>query len=177
VQVAASRAGDFDDKPWFAHLNSSKRSLAVDLKRPESRELIDPLLRWADVVVENFSPGTMEKLGLGYAQLAARNPAVVMASGSVYGQSGPLSQEWASMRRGVGRALLTGWLTAIGDRAVRIGDVIVPYVMSACIAAALVHRRDGSRLPHRCGDVRDLRATDARGLLAAQRRAGGAPRQ
>ena len=72
VQVAASRAGDFDDKPWFAHLNSSKRSLAVDLKRPESRELIDPLLRWADVVVENFSPGTMDKLGLGYAQLAAR---------------------------------------------------------------------------------------------------------
>ena len=59
--------GNFDDKPWFAHLNTSKRSLALDMKRPESREVLDPLIRWADVVVENFSPGTMHKLGLDYA--------------------------------------------------------------------------------------------------------------
>ena len=74
VQVSASRADDFDDKPWFAHLNTSKRSLALDLKRPESREVLDPLLGWADAVIENFSPGTMDKLGLGYAQLSARHP-------------------------------------------------------------------------------------------------------
>ena len=42
VQVSASRADDFDDKPWFAHLNTSKRSLTIDLKRPESREVLDP---------------------------------------------------------------------------------------------------------------------------------------
>jgi crotonobetainyl-CoA:carnitine CoA-transferase CaiB-like acyl-CoA transferase len=64
VQVSVSRADDFDDKPWFAHLNTSKRSLAIDLKRPESREVINPLLGWADAVMENFSPGTMDKLGL-----------------------------------------------------------------------------------------------------------------
>jgi hypothetical protein len=45
------------------------------MKKPEARELIDPLIDWADVVVENFSPGTMKKLGLDYDALAARNPA------------------------------------------------------------------------------------------------------
>src|SRR5581483_3332631 len=69
VQVGASKPGELDDKPWFAHLNTSKRSLALDLKRPESREVIDPLLEWADVVVENFSPGTMAKLKLDYASV------------------------------------------------------------------------------------------------------------
>ena len=54
VQVAASRAGDFDDKPWFAHLNTSKRSVALDLKRPGALVLLQPLIDWADVVVENF---------------------------------------------------------------------------------------------------------------------------
>src|SRR5208282_5250831 len=59
VQVGVSSPKDLDDKPWFAHLNTSKRSLALDLKRAEARELLDPLIRWADVIVENFSPGTM----------------------------------------------------------------------------------------------------------------------
>lgn len=146
VQVSASSAGDFDDKPWFAHLNTSKRSLSLDLKRPESRELLDPLLQWADVVVENFSPGTMDKLGLGYAELAARNPGLVMASGSVYGQTGPLAQQWGVDGTGgalSGRTLLTGWpdRDPVVPGAVPYGDVIVPYVMAACIAAALAHRR------------------------------------
>ena len=74
VQVAASRADDLDDKPWYAHLNTSKRSLTLDLKRPESREVLGPLLGWADAVIENFSPGTMDKLGLGFAQLVGKSP-------------------------------------------------------------------------------------------------------
>ena len=65
-RLRASRAGNLDDKPWFAHLNTSKRSLALDLKQPASREVLEPLIDWADVVVENFSPGTLEKLGLDY---------------------------------------------------------------------------------------------------------------
>src|SRR5690606_16810145 len=94
VQVSASQAGNFDDKPWFAHMNTSKRSLSLNMKDPRSRDVLDPLIDWADVVVENFSPGTMKKLGLDYDALAARNPSIVMVSGSVYGQSGPMSQEW-----------------------------------------------------------------------------------
>lgn len=153
VQVKVSRAGDFDDKPWFAHLNTSKRSLTLDLKRPESREVLWPLVDWADVVVENFSPGTLDKLGLGYAALSARNPALVMVSGSVFGQTGPLAQEWGVDGTGAalsGRTYLTGWpdRDPVIPGAVPYGDVIVPYVMAACVAAALQQRRGSGRGCH-----------------------------
>jgi crotonobetainyl-CoA:carnitine CoA-transferase CaiB-like acyl-CoA transferase len=146
VQVSASRADSFDDKPWFAHLNTSKQSLALDMKQPASREILNPLIEWADVVVENFSPGTMHKLGLDYARLAERNPNIVMVSGSVFGQTGPLAQEWGVDGTGAalsGRTLLTGWpdRAPVIPSAVPYGDVIVPYVMAAAVAAALNHRR------------------------------------
>jgi crotonobetainyl-CoA:carnitine CoA-transferase CaiB-like acyl-CoA transferase len=145
VQVAASRPDSFDDKPWFAHLNTSKRSLALDLKMSASREVLDPLIEWADVVVENFSPGTMTKLGLDYDRLARRNPGIVMVSGSVFGQTGPLAQTWGVDGTGAalsGRTFLTGWTDRdpVIPGAVPYGDVIVPYVMAAAAAAALEHR-------------------------------------
>jgi crotonobetainyl-CoA:carnitine CoA-transferase CaiB-like acyl-CoA transferase len=150
VQVGVSKAGDFDDKPWFAHLNTSKRSLALDVKRPEAREVLEPLIQWADVVVENFSPGTMAKLGLDYDHIARRNPAIVMVSGSVYGQTGPLAQEWGVDGTGAalsGRTFLTGWpdRDPLVPGAVPYGDVILPYVMAAVVAAALQRRRETGR--------------------------------
>lgn len=153
VQVSASRQGNFDDKPWFAHLNTSKRSLALDLKQPGAREILDPLIEWADIVVENFSPGTMDKLGLGYAALAARNPSIIMVSGSVYGQTGPLAQEWGVDGTGgalSSRTFLTGWADRdpVVPGAVPYGDVIVPYVMAATAAAALERRRHDGRGCH-----------------------------
>jgi len=146
VQVAASKAGDFDDKPWFAHLNTSKRSVALDMKRPGALGVLLPLIDWADVVVENFSPGTMAKLGLDYDTLVRRNPALVMVSGSVYGQTGPLAREWGIDGTGAalsGRTYLTGWADRgpVMPGAVPYGDVIVPYVMAASVAAALESRR------------------------------------
>ncbi len=146
VQVGASKQGDMDDKPWFAHLNSSKKSLAIDLKRPESREVINGLVKWADLVVENFSPGTMAKLGLGYEDLKAMNPDIIMVSGSVYGQSGPLSQEWGVDGTGgalSGRTYLTGYKDSgpLVPGAVPYGDVIVPYVMAAAASVALNRRQ------------------------------------
>jgi crotonobetainyl-CoA:carnitine CoA-transferase CaiB-like acyl-CoA transferase len=153
VQVSASRAGSLDDKPWFAHLNSSKQSLALDMKRPESREVLEPLIRWADVVVENFSPGTMAKLGLDFENLRRRNPAVIMVSGSVFGQTGSLAQEWGVDGTGAalsGRTFLTGWpdRDPIVPGAVPYGDVIVPFAMAAATAAALQYRRTTGRGAH-----------------------------
>jgi crotonobetainyl-CoA:carnitine CoA-transferase CaiB-like acyl-CoA transferase len=175
VQVSASKAGDFDDKPWFAHLNTSKRSLALDLKRPESRELLDPLLQWADVVVENFSPGTMEKLGLGYGQLAKRHPGLVMASGSVYGQTGPLTQEWGVDGTGgalSGRTFLTGWpdRDPVVPGAVPYGDVIVPYVMAACIGAALARRSESGRGCHIDAAMYEICVQQMRAAIEATQR-------
>ena len=108
-------AGDFDDKPWFAHLNTSKRSLALDMKRPESRDVIDPLIEWADVVVENFSPGTMAKLGLDYAQLVRAQSRRRDGIGQRLWPDGPLAQEWGVDGTGAalsGRTFLTGGRTA-----------------------------------------------------------------
>jgi crotonobetainyl-CoA:carnitine CoA-transferase CaiB-like acyl-CoA transferase len=153
VQVSVSRADSLDDKPWFAHLNTSKRSLALDLKRPESRELLEPLISWADLIVENFSPGTMAKLGLDFARLQQINPAAILVSGSVFGQTGPLSQEWGVDGTGAalsGRTYLTGWpdRDPVIPGAVPYGDVIVPYVMAAAAAAALQYRRESGRSCH-----------------------------
>lgn len=153
VQVNRSTAKSLDDKPWFAHLNTSKRSLALDMKKPESREVLEPLLAWADVVVENFSPGTMRKLGLDYATLIKRYPELIMISGSVYGQTGPLAEAWGVDGTGAalsGRTLLTGWPDRgpVIPGAVPYGDVIVPYVMAAAAAAALVNRNRTGRGLH-----------------------------
>lgn len=175
VQVKASRPDNPDDKPWFAHLNTSKRSVALDLKQAGARTLVDPLLDWADAVVENFSPGTMDKLGLGYAQLAARRPDIVMASGSVYGQTGPLAREWGVDGTGAalsGRTWLTGWADRdpVVPGAVPYGDVIVPYVMAACLVAAMAHRRQGGAGCHIDASMYEIcvqQMNDA--LIAAQR--------
>ncbi len=74
---------------YFLSVNRNKRSLAVDLKSPDGLALVRDLARRADVVVENFRPGTAARLGLGYDDLVAENPGVVYASISGYGQTGP----------------------------------------------------------------------------------------
>jgi len=173
VQVSASSSGNLDDKPWFAHLNSSKQSLALDMKHPRALEVLDPLIEWADVVVENFSPGTMAKLGLDYDQLARRNPRIVMVSGSVYGQSGPLAREWGVDGTGAalsGRTYLTGWpdRDPVIPGAVPYGDVIVPFVMAAVTAAALQHRRGTGRGGHIDASMYEICVQQMRAALIAE---------
>jgi crotonobetainyl-CoA:carnitine CoA-transferase CaiB-like acyl-CoA transferase len=73
----------------FAHLNRNKQSLVLDLKAAQGREICYELLKSADVFVENFRPGTAERLGLGYETLHALNPRLVYCSISAFGQSGP----------------------------------------------------------------------------------------
>lgn len=74
----------------FNALNRDKRSLCLDLKRPEGRAALLAVVKQYDVLVESFRPGVMERLGLGYAQLAAVQPRLIMLSISGYGQTGPL---------------------------------------------------------------------------------------
>jgi len=78
-----------DQAAYFLSVNRNKRSLAVDLKSVDGLALVRELARRADVVVENFRPGTAARLGLGYDDLAAENPGLVYASISGYGQTGP----------------------------------------------------------------------------------------
>jgi crotonobetainyl-CoA:carnitine CoA-transferase CaiB-like acyl-CoA transferase len=72
--------------------NRNKRSIALDLKAPEGREIALKLVDRADVIAENFRPGVMEKLGLGYDALKRRKPTLIYASASGYGPDGPYAQ-------------------------------------------------------------------------------------
>lgn len=78
-----------DQAAYFLAVNRNKRSLAIDLKSPEGRSIVLKLAAKADVVVENFRPGTAERLGFGYDDLSGANPGLVYASISGYGQTGP----------------------------------------------------------------------------------------
>jgi crotonobetainyl-CoA:carnitine CoA-transferase CaiB-like acyl-CoA transferase len=78
-----------DQSAYFLSINRNKRGIAVDLKKDAGREIALRLADGADVLVENFRPGAAARLGLGYPELSARNPRLVYASISGYGQTGP----------------------------------------------------------------------------------------
>lgn len=77
------------ESPNFLAWNRNKRSLALDLKAPEAKEILYKIAETADVVVQNFRPGVLERLGFGYADFARVNPRIIYCSGSGYGDSGP----------------------------------------------------------------------------------------
>lgn len=79
----------------FLGLNRGKRGISIDLKQPEGRELCLRLIDQMDVLVENFRPGSMDRLGLGYESVHQRNPRLVYCSISGYGQAGPSRDEAA----------------------------------------------------------------------------------
>src|SRR4051812_26708812 len=77
--------------PWWPVIGRNKKSVTLDLRAPEGRDVARALIATADVVVENFRPGTLEKWGMGYDDLARTNPGLVMARVSGFGQTGPYS--------------------------------------------------------------------------------------
>jgi benzylsuccinate CoA-transferase BbsF subunit len=134
-----------DDNPMFTHFNTSKYSMALNLKHPRVREVIDRLIRWGDVVNANFTPGTLSKLGFGYEYIRGIKPDIIMAEGSAYGQTGPLAQEWGV--DGTGAALsgylhLTGWPDR-GPVAPNLpySDLVLPLFIATAIVAALDYKR------------------------------------
>jgi len=93
----AGEAADWKDSTgpvsfYFASINRNKRSITLDLKKPEALDVVYELVKTSDVVLENFVPGSAERLGIGYAKLSEINPRLVYASVSGYGGSGPYSK-------------------------------------------------------------------------------------
>ncbi len=130
--------------PWFTDWDAGKRFVALDLERPEAVALAKRLVAHADVVVENFSAGVMEKLGLGYAALRAEKPDLIYFSTSGYGDSGP---DRAFVTWGPNIEALSGMSTLSGfpGRGCSVTQYAYPDGLSAlhglvAVMAALEHR-------------------------------------
>lgn len=80
------------ESAYFMSINRNKKSMTLNLKKPEGVDILKKLVRKADVIVENYRPGTMEKLGIGYNVLKEINPRIIYAACSGFGHTGPYSQ-------------------------------------------------------------------------------------
>ncbi|MEW6476613.1 MAG: CoA transferase [Actinomycetota bacterium] len=159
VKVESTRAVDaartvmpfVDNEPGpersaiFASLNAGKRSITLDLSRPEGLAIVHDLVRWADVVIESFSPKAMKRWGLDYDHLRVLNPDLIMLSTCLMGQTGPLASfaGWGNLAGALcGFTRLLGW----PDRAPAgpyqaYTDYVAPHFMLVAILAALDARR------------------------------------
>lgn len=87
--VAGTDAQHANFSPYFLAMNRGKRSLTLDLKTPEAKEILARLLDSADVLLSNYRPGVLDRLGFGYEALSKRNPQLIYALGSSWGPQGP----------------------------------------------------------------------------------------
>jgi crotonobetainyl-CoA:carnitine CoA-transferase CaiB-like acyl-CoA transferase len=140
------------DSTIFHAINRSKESLALDLKRPEDVAALRKLIGRADVVLQNFRPGVIERLGLDYEAVKAINPAIVYASITGYGESGPWADRpgqdlLAQARSGV------MWLNGDHDQGpvpfgLAIADMLAGAAVAQGVLAALVRRGISGRGAH-----------------------------
>jgi crotonobetainyl-CoA:carnitine CoA-transferase CaiB-like acyl-CoA transferase len=132
------------ESAYFLSVNRNKESLALDLKHPAAARVVEALLARADVLVENFRPGTMDRLGFGDDALAARYPRLVYCSISGFGQSGPRRAEPgydAMMQAEAGLMSITGAAGGPPFRVgVAVGDIATGMFAVQGILAALVAR-------------------------------------
>jgi benzylsuccinate CoA-transferase BbsF subunit len=134
-----------DGAPMFVLMNPNKKSVAINLSKPEGIEVVKRLVDWADVVSENFSPKAMAKWGLDYESLRERKPDLLMISSCLFGQTGP--QRLYPGFGGQGSAIsgfnhMAGWpdRAAVGPYGT-ITDSLSPRFVALLITGALLHRR------------------------------------
>ncbi|HYL57922.1 MAG TPA: CoA transferase, partial [Candidatus Acidoferrales bacterium] len=129
---------------YYLQHNHSKLSLAIDLKKPGAREVVEAMLPKIDVVVENFAPGVIDRLGFSYQRIKKINPKIIMCSISMAGQTGPLSfkagydfigQAYAGITNGIGDADGAPAMTTMA-----IGDVSTGVAAAMAVGFALIHR-------------------------------------
>ena len=137
--------GRGDDKLWWEVVSRNKKAVSANLRVPEGQELVRKLVAKADILIENFKPGTLEKWGLGPAVLHDINPRLIIVRVSGYGQTGPYSERAGF--GGIGEAM-GGWRYFVGDpdrapsrMGVSIGDTLAATY--GCMGAlAALHARE-----------------------------------
>jgi len=129
---------------YFLSINRAKKSVSLNLKQPEAKELLKRLATKCDILVENFRPGTMEKLGLGYDVLKEVNPRLIYAASSGFGHSGPYSSKPAYdiLAQAMGGIMsITGWPGSPPTRVgMSTGDITASLFTAIGINAALYQR-------------------------------------
>jgi formyl-CoA transferase len=133
----------------FVAFNRNKKSIAVNLKAPEGKEIIYELAKKSDVVVSNFRPGVMERLGLGYDDLSKINPRIIVAYGSGYGQTGPYKNRIGQDMAGQAMGGMTAQSAHFGNPPVIAGydtaDLFGGMLLSHGIVLALLAREKTGR--------------------------------
>ena len=149
-----------DHSLWWSILARNKRSVALDLRKPDGQRIAADLAATADIVLENFRPGTMEKWGLGPADVHARNPRCIYARVSGYGQTGRYSQRagFASAAEALsGLRYINGYPDQAPPRAgISLGDTLAAQSAFQGILLALIARERGEE-----GQVVDAGIVDA----------------
>ncbi len=137
---------------YYANYNANKYALGLNLGKPKAIEIVKRMVAWADMVTENFTPGTMERLGLGYEELVKIKPDIIMFSTSMLGRGGPNSKLpgfGAVLSSLSGLTNITGWPDR--DPTNPYGaytDFITPRFAVATLVAALDYRRRTGKGQH-----------------------------
>ncbi|MGH7916753.1 MAG: CaiB/BaiF CoA transferase family protein [Candidatus Binataceae bacterium] len=135
---------DSTHSTYYLQHNHSKLSFAIDLKRPGARELVMSMIPRIDVIVENYAPGVIKRLGFAYEDVKKVNPKIIMCSISMAGQTGPLSykagydymgQAYAAITDGIGEPDRAPAITTMA-----IGDVSTGVAAAMAVGFALIHR-------------------------------------
>lgn len=168
IKVEPPAGDEFRPRPHgrFSALNAGKRSVILDLKTAFGREALDKLIAGADIVIENFKPGTAAKLGLDWEALHARHPSLISCSISGFGQDGPMHAmpaiEWSVQSiSGIAASYLGANDDAL-DLGVGMLDPFTGYVAFSGILAALISRGRSGR-----GQRLDVSMLDAALVLAS----------
>jgi len=129
---------------YFLSINRGKKSISLNLKKPQGRQILLALVQKADILVENYRPGTMEKLGLSYDVLKEANPRLIYASASGFGQTGPYTDKPAYdiLAQAMGGIMsITGWPGSAPTRVgMSLGDITAALFTAIGINAALYQR-------------------------------------
>jgi crotonobetainyl-CoA:carnitine CoA-transferase CaiB-like acyl-CoA transferase len=141
-------AADDPRPPYFIACNRGKRSITIDLRKPEGKDVFVKLVERADVLITNFKPGTMESWGLGYDDLAARNPRLVYAAGSTFGAVGPDATREGADLAGQAAGGLISTTGRRGGEPTPVGATIADHrasqnMVGGILAALLARERSG----------------------------------
>ena len=129
---------------YFLSINREKKSISINLKTEKGKQILKDLIKHFDVIIENYRPGTMEKLGLGYEDLKTINPSIIYAASSGFGHSGPSSTKAAYdiLAQAMGGIMsITGWPNTPPTRVgMSLGDITASLYTAIGIIAALYQK-------------------------------------